>query len=100
MRSFAATKDVKLMSKYERGNMGLMRRFQRRRARRQDPEQRRLDREWRVHCKATQRAQARLREAGFFDADHYDKDGPRYCQCGSVADHNQRFDELRGVVYA
>lgn len=68
-----------------------------RRRRRLDPDQRRRDHEWKDCARHVKRADRALKKAGFFDADHYLTDGSGYCACGSVADHNRRFDQIQGI---
>lgn len=66
----------------------------RRAAVRRDTEKKDLRRAWKKARRARLRAEARIEAAGFNDAEHYLRDGSAYCQCGSVADHNRRLDDL------
>lgn len=66
-----------------------------RRRRKLDPAQKARDAAWKVRAKQIDRAAPAIEAAGFNNAAHYWPGGvPSYCMCGTVADHNARYDEI------
>jgi hypothetical protein len=66
-----------------------------RRRRKLDPAAKARDKVWGERMKKLRRAEPAITEAGFMEAAHYFPGGvPSYCMCGTVQDHNQRFDKL------
>lgn len=70
-----------------------------RRRRKLDPALKARDAAWKKRAAKIDRAEPALEAAGFNLAAHYFPGGvPSYCMCGTVADHNRRYDEFLEAV--
>lgn len=65
------------------------------RERRKNPATKERDEAWLERIAEVKRAEPMIEEAGFNTAAHYWPGGvPSYCMCGTVQDHNAKFDRL------
>lgn len=87
---------MRRVSKFEADARSRLARWrQARRRRKLDPTLKARDEAWKKRAAQIDRAEPAIEAAGFNEAEHYYPGGvPSYCRCGSVADHNRRYDEI------